>query len=195
MKRPISPLRTMMPTARQKANNERPVTPEDSLRPGLVTFTGQEPYKIYLDQDVGRTWNGRLGLTAHFSMIVKVAGLWYEIWCPYCGVNATKYKVHFLRGASGLTRHMRAKHLSNMPEKAQYAKDWTNDDTLKICGKELMHVEELEELCEGIKIPKLVHISKGKRVKGLDNGVEEEELSDREIARRSYHPRDTDPDR
>lgn len=103
-----------------------------------------------------RTQEGKLGITAHYSMIIKIAGVWWEIWCPFCGINATKgYRIHHLRAAAGLGVHMKAKHGEELPPPANGK--WSDEDTLMLAGKEKMFKEDMEELISGEVVPRLVH--------------------------------------
>lgn len=116
-------------------------------------------------------------------MIVKIDEIWYEIWCPFCGVNAGKskkvhgvgnaentpashYRIQFLGGVPGLTKHLLGRHrdVLSIPDGGAFK----DGDTLQICGKAVMYQEEMEDLVEGKKVPMRVHIAKEVESEVLD---------------------------
>lgn len=86
-------------------------------------------------------------ISKDYPTVVHIGGIWCEVWCKFCGTNASESSRQFLTGISGLQIHVRTRH-------AHDGQDTSTWSVLMTCGRRALSEEDVDRIREG-KEPKV----------------------------------------
>lgn len=80
-------------------------------------------------------------LDEEFPTIVKLNGVWYEIWCKFCGTNTNLQDGKYLDGLPGLLAHVT--QCQKAKQQAGAKKNYKQKDWVEFCGLRTLSEEDV----------------------------------------------------
>lgn len=127
--------------------------------PGLEDVTEETTQKICTHQGNSKVsskmrWRR---LNDVYTLIAEIDGMWQELWCPYCGINATKQGA-FLRQPEILISHIYGEHPTQLKASGKYQLDDRGRPVVDVavCGRAKLTGQDLIDLERSKKVPRVV---------------------------------------